>query len=316
MNAPTRISNLANDFGLVGSSPSMVLLRNQIVRFAKTGAPVVVLGETGTGKELVARALHALSPRATRPLVSANIAALTETVLMSELFGHERGAFTGAHARHAGLFEQANGSSLFLDEIGELPRDAQAALLRVLETREVRAVGAERVRQVDVRLVVATHRDLPAMVRDGLFREDLFYRLNTLVIRIPALRHRIKDVGLLAHTLLGAFAPEVGPRGLDASAIEALGEYGWPGNVRQLRNVLHRAVIETDDEVLTRAHIRASLIDEPGAAHHVADGASISTTLAVLASENWNLNRTAKRLGIARSTLRTRIRRAGLVRDD
>jgi DNA-binding NtrC family response regulator len=301
--------------GIVGHTPTIRSLREQLARFAPTTATVVIYGETGTGKELVARALHALSPRTKRPFVAANVAALQECTLLSELFGHERGAFTGAHARHQGLFEQAHGGTLFLDEIGEMMPDAQAALLRVLETREVRPVGAAFVRKVDVRLVVATHRNLGVLVKHGLFREDLYYRLHTLLLRVPPLRHRVADLPALAHHLLAELAPEVGVRSLDRSALEALGEYGWPGNVRQLANVLRRAVVTTDAIVLTREHIRLALIDEPGATSEIEDGANVATITHVLAAERWNLTQAAKRLGIARSTLRTRIRRAGLVRD-
>ena len=301
--------------GLVGRTPAMGLVREQITRFAKTTATVVVHGETGTGKELVASAVHRQSLRSARPFVAANVAALSESIVLSELFGHERGAFTGALARHRGLFEQAHGGTLFLDEVGELAPDAQAALLRVLEAREVRPVGAERARSVDVRLVVATHRNLAQMVRQGFFREDLYYRLHQLVIRLPPLRYRIADVPLLARHVLDALAPEVGPRALDRSALDAMGEYGWPGNVRQLHNVLRRAAIETDASVLTREHLRLALLDEPGAQREVQDGANAATIASVLAAERWNLTQAARRLGISRSTLRSRIRRAGLVRN-
>ena len=313
MNAPTRTSTLSNDLGLVGKSAALVHLRETLQRFAPTTATVVVLGETGTGKELAARAIHALSPRTTRPFVTANVAAIPESLIASELFGHERGAFTGAHARHTGLFEQAHGGTLFLDEVGETAPDVQAALLRVLETREVRPVGAAFVRKIDVRLVVATHRNLALMVKHGLFREDLYYRLATLIVRLPPLRHRTADLPHLARHTLTQLAAEVGHRSLDASALETLGEYGWPGNVRQFQNVLRRAVISTDAEPLTREHIRAALLDEPGARAEVEDGATVATIAHVLAAERWNITRSAKRLGIARSTLRTRIRRAGLM---
>ncbi len=301
--------------GIVGRTPAMRTLRADLARFATTTATVVIQGETGTGKELVARALHQLSPRAKRPLVAANVAALPETTLLSELFGHERGAFTGAHARHAGLFEQAHGGTLFLDEIGEMLPDAQATLLRVLETREVRPVGATFVRKVDVRLVVATHRNLAMLVKHGLFREDLYYRLHTLIVHLRPLRYRVADLPVLVRHVLAGLASEVGERSLDESALQALGMYGWPGNVRQLQNVLRRTTIETDARVLTSVHVRHALLHEVGAAHEVADGATVATIAQVLATERWNLTQAARRLGIARSTLRNRIRRAGLVRD-
>ena len=314
--APAARLHLERQTGIIGRTPAMRQLRELLARYAPTTATVVIHGETGTGKELVARALHTLSPRSKRPFVAANVAALPESTLLSELFGHERGAFTGAHARHAGLFEQAHHGSLFLDEVGEMAPDVQAALLRVLETREVRPIGAAFVRKVDVRLVVATHRNLHALVKHGFFREDLFYRLHTLHLRVPPLRHRTADIPLLVHHVLDVLAPEVGARTIDRSALDALADYGWPGNVRQLQNVLRRAVISTDAATLTAEHVRAALRDEPGAREEIEDGATVATIAAVLAAEHWNLTRTAKRLGIARSTLRSRIRRASLVREN
>lgn len=312
---PREPRSLIERTGLIGSSASMRSLREQIARFAASTASALVLGETGTGKELVARALHTLSRRARRPFVAVNVAALGETLLLSELFGHERGAFTGACGRHRGVFEQAHTGTLFLDEVGELSFEAQAALLRVLETREVRPVGAERTHAVDVRVIVATHRNLATMVSRGLFRADLYYRLATLILRVPALRHRVADLSQLSRALLTEVAREAGPRALDRTAIAALGEYGWPGNVRQLANVLRRAVASTDNATLLREDIRLALLDEPGAHDKIADGAAASTIASVLAAEHWNLTQAARRLGISRSTLRNRIRRAGLVRD-
>ncbi len=297
--------------GLVGRTEGMSHVHRQIDRYARTTATVLVRGETGTGKELVARALHARSPRAARPFVAANVAALPASMLASELFGHERGAFTGAYLRHKGLFEQAHGGTLFLDEIGELDPEAQAALLRVLETREVRAVGAEKPRTVDVRLLVATHRNLSQMVRGGAFREDLFYRLHQLVIEVPALRYRTSDVPLLARHLLARLAPELRARELDEGALRALQDYGWPGNVRQLENVLRRAAIATDDATLTRPHIERALRDERDGAAAGQEGATTATVLTLLAAEHGNISRTARRLGIARSTVRAHLRRAG-----
>ena len=297
--------------GLIGRTEAMVALRRAIDRFAPTAATVLIHGETGTGKELVARALHARSKRATRLFVAANVAALPATMLASELFGHERGAFTGAYLRHKGLFEQATGGTLFLDEIGELDPEAQASLLRVLETREVRPVGAERPRPVDVRLLIATHRDLARMVRQGAFREDLFYRLHQLVVEVPALRYRTPDIPLLARHLLARLDPAEHPRELDSDAARALQDYAWPGNVRQLENVLRRAAITSDERVLTRAHVEHALRHERDSSALGREAASTATVLTLLAAENGNVSRTAKRLGIARSTVRAHLRRAG-----
>jgi two-component system response regulator HydG len=306
---------LEQSTGLVGDSRSMIRVRTTITSYAPTTATVLVIGETGTGKELAARALHALSLRSKRPFVAANVAALPATLLQSELFGHERGAFTGANVRHRGLFEQATGGTLFLDEIGELSAESQAALLRVIETRTVRAIGAERETPVDVRLVVATHRDLAAMVARGLFRADLYYRLNTLVIRLPPLRHRIRDVIDLAPHLFERLRAEVGERRLDASALQELADYGWPGNVRQLANVLHRAAVRNAKDVLTAREVRDALAEEPAAKREILDGAHASTVAGMLDADNGSISATARRLGVARSTLRGYIRRFNLVRE-
>ncbi len=298
--------------GIVGRAPSMRLLRDQLARFARTTATVVILGETGTGKELVARAVHQLSPRSKRLFVAANVAAVPETLLQSELFGCERGAFTGAQVRRRGLFEQADGGTLFLDEVGELSLEAQASLLRVLETREVRPLGAERNRPVNVRLVVATHRDLAAMVVRGDFREDLYYRLHALVLRIPPLRFRVDDVPALAADLLLRLRSEVGERCLTPEALMQLRSYGWPGNVRQLMNVLRRAAAQTDALTLTDADVVAALAEEPNARREIREGATAATIRAVLQAEGGRIAPAARRLGMARSTLRERIRRYGL----
>lgn len=301
--------------GIIGRTEAIRRLRELLDRFARSTATVVIHGETGTGKELVARALHTRSPRSQMPFVAANVAALPPSMLMSELFGHERGAFTGAFLKHRGLFEQAHGGTLFLDEVGELDPEAQSALLRVLETREVRAVGAERTRRVDVRLVVATHRNLAQLVRHGAFREDLFYRLHLLVIEVPALRYRITDVPVLARHTLTTLAREVGARTLDETALTALSDYAWPGNVRQLQNVLRRMVIATDASELTGEHVRNALRVECLGEEERREAATTATVMNVLSAENGNITRTARRLGIARSTVRAHIRRAGLVRD-
>ncbi len=293
----------------------MARVRATLASYAPASATVLVTGETGTGKEIAARALHALSPRAKRPIVAANVAALPTTLLLSELFGHERGAFTGAHVRHRGLFEQAGGGTLFLDEIGELGAEAQAALLRVIESRTVRAVGAERETAVDVRLVVATHRDLAAMVARGTFRADLYYRLHTLVLRLPPLRHRIRDVVDLAPHLLAQLERDVGRRSLDASALQALVDYGWPGNVRQLANVLHRAAVRSTSPVLSSRHVRDALDEEPAARREILDGAHATMVAGMLEADRWSISATARRLGVARSTLRGYIRRFNLVRE-
>lgn len=306
---------LERSTGLIGDSRAMVRVRAMLASYAPASATVLVTGETGTGKEVAARAIHALSLRAKRPFVAANVAALPTTLLLSELFGHERGAFTSAHVRHRGLFEQATSGTLFLDEIGELSPESQAALLRVLETRTVRSVGAERETAVDVRLVAATHRDLAAMVARGTFRADLYYRLNTLVLRLPPLRHRIRDVIDLAPHLLARLRPEIGERLLDISALQALADYGWPGNIRQLANVLQRAAVRCPASTLTGHHLRAALEEEPAAKREILDGAHASMVAGMLEADRGSISATARRLGVARSTLRGYIRRFNLVRE-
>ena len=226
--------------GLIGDSGSMQRLRRALAQVARHHAPVLLLGETGTGKELAAQAVHALGPRADGPFVAINAGALPEALVESELFGHEAGAFTGAGARADGAFHRAEGGTLFLDEVGELPPSAQAALLRVLETGEVRRVGGAVVSCPDVRVVAATHRDLEAMVREGTFREDLLHRLAVLPLGVPPLRDRLDDLPALVDALLVRDHPGAA---ITPEAREVLRGHGWPGNVRELRNVLTRAVV-------------------------------------------------------------------------
>jgi transcriptional regulator with PAS, ATPase and Fis domain len=227
------------------AASGMELVRHLTKLVAPTTIPVLLLGETGVGKEVTAVAIHQASPRAVGPLVRVNCAALTETLLESELFGHERGAFTGAVTAKPGLVEEANGGSLFLDEVGELAIGLQAKMLRVLENREVRRVGATRGRAVDVRFIAATNRDLPEAVERGEFRADLYFRLNGVAIRIPPLRERLDEIVPLSERFLNEAYARLGrpPRPLAAATARALGSYQWPGNVRELRNVIERAVL-------------------------------------------------------------------------
>jgi two-component system response regulator HydG len=237
------LAGVGAEFGrLLGRSPVMLSLYRMIDRVAPTDATVLILGETGVGKELVAREVHDRSPRAGKRIVAVNCAAIPKALLESELFGYARGSFTGATSDRAGLFEEASGSTLFLDEIGEMRPTLQARLTRVLEERAVRRIGESRERKVDVRLIAATHRDLPAMVKTGEFREDLWYRLNVCLLRVPALRERVEDIPLLAHRFLATRAP-LGPRGFSPEALAALAAHAWPGNVRELRSAVERASI-------------------------------------------------------------------------
>jgi two-component system response regulator HydG len=242
-----------DDGGLVGSSAPMREVTRMIDAVAYSATTVLVHGESGTGKELVARALHARSPRKAQPFVALNCGALTETLLESELFGHVKGSFTGAQRDQKGLFDAADGGTIFLDEIGDIPLATQVRLLRVLQEGEIKRVGSADSVRVDVRVIAATHRDLPKLVKQGRFREDLFYRLNVIAIQLPALRERVEDVPLLAHHFLRRYADRLGKkvRTLSPDAIELLCGYRWPGNVRELENAIERAVVLCrGDEVL------------------------------------------------------------------
>src|SRR5690554_2919497 len=242
-----------NDLGIIGSSPAMQELFGKIRKVAPTDSTVLIQGESGTGKELVARALHNLSRRARAPLISVNCAAIRESLIESELFGHEKGAFTGAVSARTGLVEAAHGGTLFLDEIGELPLEAQARLLRVLQEGEIRRVGSVQSQKVDVRLVAATHRDLKSLAKTGGFREDLYYRLHVIALHLPALRDRENDVVEIADILLERqrLRMDKEPMGFTAQAKKALQKYSWPGNVRELENALERAVILCEGSQVT-----------------------------------------------------------------
>ena len=244
-----------NDWhGIIGVSRPMLAMRSLIERFAKADAPVLIHGESGTGKELVAGCLHRLGPRGDKPFVAENCSAIPENLLESTLFGHVKGAFTGAVRDHPGTFVAAHGGTLFLDEIGDMPPAMQAKLLRALQEGEVRPVGGDRVRKVDVRVVAASHRDLPSMVREGSFREDLLYRLAVLRVDVPPLRDREADIVLLAEQFL-ARAAAGRDLALDDATREALAAYDWPGNVRQLQNEMQRLATLADGPYVTPADL-------------------------------------------------------------
>ena len=236
---------------LVGRSPAMQEVYRVVARLMATDLTVLITGESGTGKELVARALHDFGKRRERPFVAINMAAIPRELIESELFGHERGAFTGAAARAAGRFEQANGGTLFLDEIGDMPIEAQTRLLRVLQQGEYTTVGGRRPIRADVRIVAATHRDLTASIEQGRFREDLYYRLNVVPLRLPPLRERLEDLPLLAHHFLDRVQSEGLPaKTIDADGMERLKAHGWPGNVRELENLVRRlAALYSEDTI-------------------------------------------------------------------
>ena len=306
-------------YGLIGQSPVMSEVARSIRKAAPTDLPVLLTGENGTGKELAAAAIHRHSPRAGKTMVAVNCAAIPETLIESELFGHERGAFTGATRTRAGRFVEANGGTLFLDEVGELPPAIQAKLLRVLESGEVQAVGSDRVQTVDVRIISATNRDIEAMVAQGLFREDLYFRMNTIQLHLPPLRERLGDLpALVRHFLRGlSDTPGLSEIDLDTSGYRALFEHNWPGNVRELRNAIQRAAAMAEGPKITRQDL-AFLAERQQAGPRTEEPAPVPATgepaaPAVLSERDWILaalrrNRfrraeTARELGISTRTL-------------
>jgi two-component system response regulator HydG len=299
--------------GLVGRSPSFLAMMELVSRVAPSDAAVLLQGESGTGKELVANAIHRLSRRAERPFVAVDCSGLAETLFESELFGHERGAFTGAVARKTGLVEAAAGGTLFLDELGDIPLTIQVKLLRLLETGTFRRVGSSELRTADIRVISATHRPLEEMVRTGTFRQDLFYRLNVFPIFLPALRERGDDILLLAETLLGRVAPGRSLR-LAPAAVDWLRRYDFPGNVRELRNLLERACLLSDGDEIDVRHLPAGALQQmlhstPKTAARAAIG---DDELARLArSFAGNRKALARVLGLSERTLYRRLKALG-----
>ena len=292
--------------GLVAASPSMCAVLDLAARFARLSWPVLVIGESGVGKEGVARAVHAAGPRAGGPFVAVNAGGMASSLIESELFGHEKGSFTGAAQLHRGYFEQADGGTLFLDEMGELPLEMQARLLRVLDTWEIRRVGSERPIKVDVRLVCATHRNLRKMVGDGRFRDDLYFRLARLIVEIPPLRERPEDVVELAQHFLSQTCEELGPRALGPAAVERLLAYPWPGNVRELRNVIQSAAAECAGGAIEASDVDAILARMAT----VALDTSALHLQEILRRHGGNLSAAARAAGLPRSTFRDRLSEA------
>jgi two-component system, NtrC family, response regulator HydG len=307
---------------ILGESPAWKRAMHQAELVARAGTTVLLLGETGTGKEVIARHLHGLSDRASGPFAAVNCTALAETLLESELFGHVRGAFTGAERDKEGLFRGADRGTLFLDEIGDVAPSTQVKLLRALETREVTPVGSTRPIAVDVRVISATHRDLERLVAEGRFREDLYYRLAVFPLELPPLRERPGDIALLAEHFLAQYAGELGKRfsGFDPVALARLDAYAWPGNVRQLQNEIHRAAVLADDGGMLPAEVLsaqvAGLEQFPA---HTDDLKEVMSRLEeqyirrVLREHGDNRTHTAKALGISRQALTEKLRRYGLV---
>jgi len=327
------LRNVVNALGpetlLVGDSEPMKRLRALVNRLADSQAPVLIIGESGTGKELVARTLHASSPRRRRPFVAVNCAAIAESLIDSELFGHERGAFTGAMTSHKGLFEAAHGGVLFLDEIGDVPASTQVRLLRTLQEGEVRSVGSTISRTVDVRVVAATNVDLERAMDDSRFRRDLYFRLSTFRIELPPLRQRGDDVVLLARRLLDRAAVRAGvtEKRLSDEVIAVLRTYDWPGNVRELGNVIEYAVTLCDGDVIEAPHLPANIFtgrrasDQPAEAGGLLDDMVYRSArerferrylAELLRVSGSNLSEAARRSGVDRSNLRRMLRRLGV----
>jgi two-component system NtrC family response regulator len=303
--------------GVVTRDPSMLRICRTIEKLAPTSATVLILGESGTGKELLARALHDLSPRRSERFVAINCAAIPETLLESELFGYEKGAFTGAAKQTLGKIETANGGSLFLDEIGDLPMALQAKLLRFLQERVIERIGGRQEIPVDVRIICATHQSLKTQIEQSKFREDLYYRLAEIVVEIPPLRARHGDAALLAHGFVRKFAAEQrrGTMTLLPDAVEAIDDYAWPGNVRELENVIKRAVIMADTDNITAQDIGLGVTNGDTAAlnlRHVREQAEKNAVLRVLGRVNGNLSKAAELLGVSRPTLYDLMHRFGL----
>ena len=306
---------------IVGSCEPMRQVLKQVTKVAPSDSTVLIVGETGTGKELIARAFHRRSNRAARAFVRVNCAAIPQSLIASELFGHEKGAFTGALQRRIGRFESADGGTLFLDEIGDLPMETQIALLRVLQEREFERVGSNRPISVNVRLIAATNRDLPAAVAAGTFRQDLFYRLNVVPIVIPPLRERAADIPLLVEYFVGRYAKAAGKtiRHICKQTLERLTSYNWPGNIRELQNVVERAVIlsETDTFFVDESWLKLDSAEsrDPRDGLSTLSDREVEIIEAALADCNGRIagpSGAAAKLGIPRSTLESKIRRFGI----
>jgi two-component system response regulator HydG len=308
---------------IIGRSPAMARLLETIALVAPSEATVLITGESGTGKELIAGAIHFNSPRKEGPFVKINCAAITDTLLESELFGHEKGSFTGADRRKEGRFIQANGGSILLDEISEMPLAMQVKLLRVLQEREITRVGGENAVKTDVRVIAATNRDLKEMVASGAFREDLYYRLNVVSLNTPPLRERKEDIPLLAQNFIDMFAEKNRKKikGFTPAAMDGIVKYGWPGNVRELMNAVERAVVLARSDYLDEKDLPAiqgempeSVSPQPEETWNMPlEEVEKATILKTLESLKGNKSETSRRLGITRRTLHKKLKKYGVM---
>lgn len=307
--------DLIRKYRFIGSSQRMVLLKLQIDMAAQSNSRVLIIGESGSGKELVAHMLHEKSRRAEKPFIEVNCAAIPQELIESELFGHEKGSFTGAFERKKGKFELADEGTLFLDEVGDMSLSAQSKVLRVIETQEFQRVGGSRNIKVDVRIIAATNKDLREEVGKGTFREDLLYRLNVIPIVVPPLRDRKEDIPSLVEYFLEYFASEYGqrPKKITPDALRTLQAYDWPGNIRELRNVIERLVIMTPSDTITPKNL---IITEPIQSNYSAfktlkearDAFEKAFIIKKLEENNWNISKTAELLDIERSNLHRKIK--------
>lgn len=305
--------NLNKSEMLIGHSPAMLQLIKVVTKVAKTDANILITGENGTGKEMLAREIHRLSSRNTRQLLSVDMGAISESLFESELFGHERGAFTDAYESRPGKFEAANGGSLFMDEIGNLPLALQAKLLTVLQNRNITRIGSNKVIPVDIRLISATNKDIPEMIKEGLFREDLFYRINTIHLEIPPLRERGDDLLLFIDAFLHRFAskyqrPEIR---MHEQTIEKLRSYHWPGNIRELQHTIEKAVILCESNVIRPKDILVKQTWKPQTVQAVPNLEEVERQAieTAILQNNGNLTAAAEQLGISRQTLYNKLKR-------
>ncbi len=313
--------SLTKKWTLIGETPVMKSLKRQIESAAKGHARVLITGESGTGKEVVARMLHAMSPRADKPFVELNCAAIPQELIESELFGHEKGSFTGAFESKKGKFELADGGTLFLDEIADMSPQTQAKLLRVIEMQQFQRVGGSKNIKVDVRVIAATNKDIPSRIKEGQFRDDLFFRLNVIPVTTPPLRQRLDDIPLLVDHFLGVLAAEYGQpkKGVAPEALRRLRERDWPGNIRELRNLIERLVIMTPSKTIGEAAVMEAGGEAPstdyfglGTLKDAREAFEKDFLAEKLREHNFNVSRTAEALGIERSNLHRKIKAYGI----